>query len=198
MSSHRSHDYLVTPEAPFVTGRLLVATPALQDPNFRRTVVLMLDHTENGALGVVLNRPLVADVASVLPAWQRHVTEPSRLFQGGPVALDSALGVVVVPGDDVEPTGVRRLVGSIGLVDLDAPPDSVRATVTGVRIFAGYSGWGPGQLEHEFDEGAWYVVEAESRDPFTPDPAELWRSVLRRQRGQLALVSTYPGDLSLN
>ena len=83
-----------------LTGRLLVATPRLTDPNFRRTVVLMLDHGDDGALGIVVNRPLEVSVSAVLPSWQPYATEPGRLFQGGPVALDSALGVVAVPGED--------------------------------------------------------------------------------------------------
>jgi putative transcriptional regulator len=181
-----------------LTGRLLVATPRLTDPNFRRAVVLMLDHGDDGALGIVVNRPLEVDVAAVLPGWQPYATAPGRLFQGGPVALDSALGVVAVPGDDVEPMGVRRIIGSLGLVDLDTPPQVVVGGVAGLRIFAGYAGWSGGQLEEEIRDGAWYVIEAEPRDPFTDSPQVLWRDVLRRQRGELALVSTYPEDPSLN
>lgn len=181
-----------------LTGRLLVATPRLNDPNFRRTVVLMLDHSADGALGIVVNRPLEVDVSAVLPSWQPYATAPGRLFQGGPVQLDSALGVVAVPGDDVEPAGVRRIIGSLGLVDLDSPPQVVARGVAGLRIFAGYSGWSGGQLESEIGEGAWYVVDAEARDPFSDTPEALWRQVLRRQRGELALVSTYPEDPVLN
>jgi putative transcriptional regulator len=181
-----------------LTGRLLVATPTLVDPNFRRTVVLLLDHNDDGALGLVVNRPLEVDVAAVLPAWQPYTTDPGRLFQGGPVELDSALGLVAVPGDSAEPPGVRRLVGSLGLVDLDAPPEAVLRGVAGLRIFAGYSGWSDGQLEREIDEGAWYVVGSESGDAFTGSPQNLWRTVLRRQGGDLALVSTFPEDPALN
>lgn len=181
-----------------MSGRLLVASPRLDDPNFRRAVVLLLDHGDEGALGIVVNRPLDVDVAAVLPAWQPHVTAPGRLFQGGPVALDSALGVVAVPGDDDEPIGVRRIIGALGLVDLDTPPEVVSGGVAGLRIFAGYAGWTPGQLEDEIAEGAWYVVDAESRDAFTDHPEVLWRTVLRRQRGALAFVSTYPDDPALN
>src|SRR3954454_24133567 len=168
-----------------LTGRLLVATPRLDDPNFRRTVVLMLDHGEEGALGIVVNRPLEVDVEAVLPAWQPYATLPGRLFQGGPVALDSALGVVAVPGDDAEPMGVRRIIGSLGLVDLDTPPQVVAGGVAGLRIFAGYAGWSGGQLEGEISEGAWYVVDSEPRDHFSDAPHRLWREVLRRQRGEL-------------
>ena len=181
-----------------LTGRLLVATPRLNDPNFRRAVVLLLDHNDEGALGIVVNRPLEVDVSAVLPNWQPYATAPGRLFQGGPVALDSALGIVAVPGDAAEPTGVRRIIGSLGLVDLDTPPQSVVGGVAGLRIFAGYSGWSAGQLEAEIGEGAWYVVDAEPRDPFSDVPEALWRQVLRRQRGELALVSTYPEDPALN
>jgi putative transcriptional regulator len=181
-----------------LAGRLLVATPRLVDPNFRRAVVLMLDHGDEGGLGVVVNRPLEVDVSAVLPGWQPYATAPGRLFQGGPVALDSALGVVAVPGGALEPSGVRRIVGSLGVVDLDASPQVVVGGVAGLRIFAGYAGWSGGQLESEIGEGAWYVVDAEARDPFSDAPEHLWRQVLRRQRGELALVSTYPDDPSQN
>lgn len=175
-----------------------MATPTLVDPNFRRAVVLLLDHGENGALGLVVNRPLEVDVSAVLPAWQPYTSDPGRLFQGGPVELDSALGLVAMPGDSPEPVGVRRLTGSLGLVDLDTPPEVVAAGVAGLRIFAGYTGWSDGQLEGEIDQGAWYVVGAESGDAFTDSPQTLWRRVLRRQGGDLALVSTFPEDPSLN
>lgn len=181
-----------------LAGRLLVATPVLDDPNFRRAVVLMLDHTADGALGIVVNRPLEVDVAAVLPVWQPYATAPGLLFQGGPVALDSALGVVAVPGDDEGPVGVKRIIGSLGLVDLDIPPQVIEGGVAGLRIFAGYAGWGVGQLEKEIVEGAWYVVDAEARDPFTDTPQLLWRQVLRRQRGDLAFVSTFPNDPMMN
>jgi putative transcriptional regulator len=181
-----------------LVGRLLVATPVLDDPNFRRTVVLMLDHNDEGAMGIVVNRPLEVDVAVVLPGWQRYATAPGRLFQGGPVGLDSALGVVAVPGDDEEPVGVKRIIGSLGLVDLDVPPEIIVGGVAGLRIFAGYAGWGCGQLENEIAEGAWYVVDSEARDPFTDNPEQLWRQVLRRQRGDLAFVSTFPEDPTQN
>jgi putative transcriptional regulator len=181
-----------------LAGRLLVATPLLTDPNFRRAVVLMLDHSDEGGLGVVVNRPLEVDVSAVLPGWQPYATAPGRLFQGGPVALDSALGVVAVPGGSSEPNGVRRIIGSLGVVDLDAPPQLVVSGVAGLRIFAGYAGWSGGQLEAEIGDGAWYVVDAEARDPFSDSPERLWREVLRRQRGELALVSTYPDDPTHN
>jgi putative transcriptional regulator len=181
-----------------LTGRLLLATPTLRDPTFRRTVVLVLNHDDDGALGVVVNRPLQVEVAAVLPDWQPYLTAPAVLFQGGPVSLDSALGLVAVPGDDDEPLGVRRIIGSLGLVDLDTPPEVVVAELSGLRIFAGYAGWSEGQLESEISEGAWYVVDGEARDAFSDAPEDLWRTVLRRQGGDLAMVATYPEDPSLN
>lgn len=179
-------------------GRLLVASPALSEGEFRRTVVLVLDHDASGALGVVVNRPLPVRVDAVLPPWQEHVTEPARLFRGGPVALDSALGLVVVPGDAPEPEGVRRIVGALGLVDLDAAPEDVSRSASGLRIFAGYAGWSPGQLEDEVAEGSWLVLDAEAADAVAPRPQHLWADVLRRQPGRLSLLASYPEDVALN
>lgn len=195
-------------EVSSLTGRLLVATPALADPNFDRAVVLLLDHDEEGSLGVVLNRPTPVGVGDILESWAALAGEPGVVFQGGPVSLDSALGVAVVPGEPREtggdpsaddgPLGWRRVHGAIGLVDLEAPPELLAAVLGSLRIFAGYSGWGPGQLEDELVEGAWYVVESEPGDVSSPDPQQLWRAVLRRQRNELAMVATYPDDPSLN
>ncbi|SNS98903.1 putative transcriptional regulator [Actinacidiphila glaucinigra] len=194
---------LTMTEVSSLTGRLLVATPALADPNFDRAVVLLLDHDEEGSLGVVLNRPTPVGVGDVLEPWAGLAGAPQVVFQGGPVSLDSALGLAVVPGEprdgeDAEPLGWRRVFGAIGLVDLEAPPELLAAELGSLRIFAGYAGWGPGQLEDELVEGAWYVVESEPGDVFSPDPDQLWRSVLRRQRSELAMVATYPDDPSLN
>lgn len=182
----------------FHTGRLLVATPSVEGEVFGRSVILMLHHDDDGAQGVVLNKPLTAEVDSVLPGWQRVVTAPHVLFQGGPVSTTAALGVVTVPGDEPEPLGVKRLFGSIGLVNLDAPTPVVAAELAGMRIFAGYSGWDSGQLEDEILRGDWYVVDSEVRDPFTTDPDGLWRQVLRRQRDNLAFVANFPDDPSMN
>ncbi|MER5682461.1 YqgE/AlgH family protein [Streptomyces sp. NPDC002205] len=184
-------------EVSSLTGRLLVATPALTDPNFDRAVVLLLDHDEEGSLGVVLNRPTPVGVGDILVSWADLTAEPDVVFQGGPVSLDSALGVAVIPGDE-GPLGWRRVYGAIGLVDLEAPPELLAAALGSLRIFAGYAGWGPGQLETELTEGAWYVVESEPGDVSSPRPEQLWRAVLRRQRSELAMIATYPDDPSLN
>jgi putative transcriptional regulator len=180
-----------------LSGSLLVSTPQIEGGVFHRSVVLLLHHDVEGAQGVVLNRPMEARIDAVLPDWQPHATAPAVLFEGGPVGLDSALGLVTVPGD-VEPMGVKRLFGGIGLLDLDTPPALVVPEVAGLRIFAGYAGWSPGQLEGEVESGSWFVVEAEGRDAFTDAPAALWQRVLRRQRDHLAFVATFPEDPEMN
>jgi putative transcriptional regulator len=184
-----------------LTGQLLVATPMLTDPNFSRTVVLMLDHSEEGAVGVVLNRPSATTVAEALPAWGGRAAAPGVVFVGGPVNPTSAIclaGVAPEPAGVVSTgPGVRRLWGGLGTVDLSLDPDEL-APIDWLRVFAGYAGWGAGQLEGEIGEGAWFVVDAQTADPMSPDPSGLWRAVLRRQTGALRDVANFPADPSLN
>jgi putative transcriptional regulator len=194
-------------EVSSLTGRLLVATPALADPNFDRAVILLLDHDDQGTLGVVLNKPTPVEVGSILEPWAAYAGEPGVVFQGGPVSLDSALALGVIPGESgkeparqarAEPLGWRRVHGAIGLVDLETPPELLARALGSLRIFAGYAGWSPGQLERERQRGAWYVVDSEPGDVSSPHPEGLWRAVLRRQRSKLAMIATYPDDPSLN
>jgi putative transcriptional regulator len=181
-------------------GDLLVATPLLLDPNFERTVVLMLDINEEGALGVVLNRPSTVPVDDILPDWAALTESPDVLFQGGPVGTDSALAVGASngAGSDDEPVGFRRLYDDVGIIDLDTPTEIVGPGLSRLRIFAGYAGWGEEQLRDEIRTGSWYVVPSLSSDLFGADPLRLWTRVLRRQPGELAWVSTRPLDPSLN
>lgn len=180
-------------------GLLLVAAPTLLDPNFVDTVVLLLEADAEGAVGVVLNRPTPVPVEEVLPAWGEVVAEPEVLFQGGPVSTDGALAVALLDDAAVVPgTGFRRVAGRFGLVDLDTPMDAVAGRLAGLRIFAGYSGWGAGQLEDEIAEGSWYVVPSEGGDLCREDATDLWRDVLRRQPGELAWHATRPADPELN
>ena len=177
------------------TGQLLVASPALSDPNFARAVVLVLDHDDDGALGVILDRPSDLVVEDVLPAWADVVGSPAKLFSGGPVSTGSALGVALLaPGTAAAPLGWRRVFGDTGLLDLDTPMEVLADAIAGLRIFAGYSGWSPGQLEAEVAESAWFVVPAEPGDLLTATPELLWGEVLRRQGGRLALLATFPAD----
>jgi putative transcriptional regulator len=185
-----------------LAGRLLVASPTLVDPNFARTIVLLLDVDEDGVLGVVLNRPSEVAVGEVLETWADVVGAPRVLFRGGPVGTDSALAVasLAVEAEDADdqPVGWRPLFHGTGLVDLDVPSEVIVPALRGMRIYAGYAGWSYGQLESEIEEGAWYVVPGERQDVFHDDPADLWQQVLRRQPGPLAWLATYPDDPTLN
>lgn len=180
------------------SGSLLVAAPMLEDSNFRRTVVLMLEAGADGALGVVLNRPSESPVADALPRWQHAVVAPEVVFVGGPVQLDGVLGVGLAPEDGGKAVGLTPVAGRIGVVDLRRPAEDLVITSAGVRLMAGHAGWGPGQLESEIDEGAWFVVDADPAFVLDPDPATLWRRVLAAQPGNLALMATFPEDPSLN
>lgn len=179
---------------------LLLATPVLLDPNFAETVVLLLDVNDEGALGVVLNRPTGLAVSEVLGDWGEMVAEPEVLFQGGPVDTDGALAVAMPSGGSADgaSVGFREVTDGLGLLDLDTPVELVAGSVEGLRIFAGYAGWGAGQLEAEIAESHWYVVPGRADDVFRTDTTDLWRDVLRRQPGELAMHSTRPVDPDLN
>jgi putative transcriptional regulator len=175
-------------------GALLVATPRLQDPNFDRAVILMLEHTEDGALGVVLNRPSELTVVEAMPEWADNCADPDVVFGGGPVQPGAAFVVGERP-DSRRVDSFAIVFEQIGVIDLsaDAPHDVGR-----VRVFSGYAGWSPGQLEGELAEDAWWVVDAEPEDVFVDDPDDLWAQVLRRQSGKLAWFANYPDDPSSN
>lgn len=177
-------------------GRLLVATPAIESGPFMRSVVFLLDHDGDGALGVIVNRPLESDVDDVLPDWANLVNAPVCLFDGGPVAMDSALALGVI-SDIAPPIGWRQMAGRVGLVDLEGPVPS-HGEFAGLRVFAGYAGWGPGQLEDEIDEGAWLVIDARDEDLVSPQPETLWREVLRRLDSDARFLTTFPDDPSAN
>ena len=181
---------------PSLRGRLLVATPVLYDPNFDRSVVLLLDHGGEGALGVVLNRPSGTELDDPLPGWGPLAAEPAVVFVGGPVEPGAAIAIGRAATS--EPDGWSAVLGRLGTIDLTLEPHQVAGGVEAVRIFAGYAGWGGGQLEGEIAAGAWVVVDAEPGDVMTDDPDSLWRTVLRRQRGSVAWLANYPDDPSLN
>ena len=179
-------------------GKLLVATPDLEDPNFFRTVVLMLEHTDEGALGVVLNRPTAAELTEPLPAWAPMAAEPAVVFAGGPVQPEAAIGLGRRAADADEADGFAALFGDLGTVDLERLPDAVVPAVDRVRVFAGYAGWGPGQLEAELAQNGWFVVDFQPTDAWWDEPASMWREVLRRQRGELQMFANFPLDPGSN
>jgi len=166
-------------------GRLLVAQPTMVDPNFHRAVVFVIDHNVDGAFGVVLNRPTATPVVAVLAEYASIVGEPEVFFDGGPVGPDNVVGL----GPD--PVSVGRL------VDLGAPADT-DVEPGRLRLFAGYAGWAPRQLDIELVEGSWLVLDAVAADLFGSAPATLWETVLRRQGGPTSRLALYPEDVSLN
>jgi putative transcriptional regulator len=179
-------------------GTLLLATAELADPNFAHAVVLLLDVNDEGVLGVVLNRPSPVLVAEVLESWGDLCVEPEVLFRGGPVNPDGALAIALLRDADDVPVGFRSVVGRLGMVDLDTPVELLDGGLGGVRVYAGYAGWGAEQLRDEIAEGSWYVVAGQASDAFRADTTGLWRDVLRRQPGHLAWHTTRPVDPDLN
>jgi putative transcriptional regulator len=179
-------------------GCLLVASPLLTDPPFARTVVALLEHGRTaGALGVVLNRPLPTPAAELVPVDERLLSPPGVLFDGGPVGPTTAIALgLPVPG--ARPSGWTPSAPPYVTVDLDADVDALAHSLRQLRVFAGYAGWGAGQLEAEIRQGAWYVVDGHPDDVFAPAPAALWRQVLRRQGWPLAAVATCPVDPRMN
>ena len=181
---------------PSTRGRLLVAAPPLTDPNFDRTVVFMLDHNEGGALGLVINRPS-GDLDIEIDAWMHLLSPAGQFFSGGPVDSNALIGLGLVP--TTTPDGqVIESVECIEPVDLDEDPTTMSTPPTKVRIFHGYAGWGPQQLDGELEMGAWIVLSAQASDVFTNDPDDLWRAVLARQRGEVAWLEDCPADPDLN
>ena len=174
-------------------GRLLVSRPELHDPNFDGTITLLLEHNVDGAFGLVLNRPLEVAVDGSLPRWAGFVGPPPVVFEGGPVERG---GVVALGwGPSIE----GPLPHGLTSVDLDDQPELVLGSgIDRVRIFAGYAGWGAGQLEGELAMGAWWVTDAQIDDVFGSEPSQLWAKVLWRSGGDLRWFAHLPPDPSVN
>jgi putative transcriptional regulator len=178
-----------------LAGRLLLAAPTLRDPNFSRTVVLIGGHSEEGAMGVVLNRPSKVTVGEAVPQLGEVVDEFEPVYVGGPVQGDS----VVFLAEFIDPAAAGMLVlGRIGFPAAEAGLDQLSVTTERRRVFAGHAGWGPGQLEGELEEGDWITHDAEPEDVFTDAPEELWTNVLTRMGGSYALIARMPADPSVN
>lgn len=177
----------------FHARKLLVATPLIGDGNFDHTVVLILEHAAEGAVGVVLNRPSPLAVSELLTGWE---DVGGVLFSGGPVSPESLIGLSRSwPG--CAESGWTPILGDIGSVDLSLGAEQL-AGRGGLRLFFGYAGWDAGQLDGEIAAGAWFVVDPEPDDVLTDDPDDLWRSVLARQPNEVSWFGNYPDDLRTN
>ena len=178
-----------------LAGQLLLASPALVDPNFSRTVVLIGAHSDEGAMGVVLNRPSELTVGEAVPQLERAVDEQEPVYVGGPVRP----GAVVFLAEFLDPAPAGLLViGRIGFPSPDADIEELTEATARARVFAGYAGWGEGQLEAEIDHGDWIAEPALAEDVFTEVPAELWSRVLTRKGGSFALIARMPVNPSVN
>ncbi|MGH8979362.1 MAG: YqgE/AlgH family protein [Acidimicrobiia bacterium] len=176
-------------------GKLLVAAPPLVDPNFDRTVILLLEHGEEGSLGLILNRPTLTSLADVLPEWNTVADPPAVVFVGGPVSPEAVIALGRGTGDF---DGWIPLLDDLGTVDIGGDAALVGTGLAALRVFIGYAGWAAGQLDEELAQHAWFVVDANASDPFAPDPSALWSAVLRRQSGRIAIFATCPEDPSVN
>jgi putative transcriptional regulator len=175
-------------------GQLLVASPGLLDPNFARTVVLIAEHNDEGAMGIVLNRVSEVEVAEAAPTLSDLVPPGERVHAGGPV---QPTAVVIMAEFDDPASAATLVVDRVGFVSADADFDVLPANVTRARVFAGMAGWAPGQLEAELERDDWILEPAEPDDVFAP-VEEIWPRVLERKGGQFALLARMPPDPSLN
>ncbi len=177
-------------------GSLLVAMPGLADPSFAGTVVYVLDHSDTGTVGVVLNRPSEVRIRDVLPGWAILAVNPRVFHVGGPCESETALCLAVA---DAPREGLRVVDGDVYLVDLDCDPVHLLPVVAGLRVFAGYAGWSPGQLAAEIDEGAWACVDGRGSDVVaTTAGSRLWHRVLGRQTGARGVLATATPDPTQN
>jgi len=182
-------------------GSLLAAAPLLDEPTFHRAVIYMLEHNEDGALGLVINRPTDEDNLPGLDPWMFELSQPQVIFAGGPVQSNTLIGVATMEVSAAERAveeGFVSLDNGLGTVDLSQLPGELSEGLNGLRLFRGYAGWGPGQLDAELEEGAWLVLPAEPADVFSSHPQGLWRNVLRRGGVRTALLADAPDDLSWN
>lgn len=177
-------------------GSLLIASPAVHDPRFRKTVVLVAEHTDEGAMGVVLNRPAESTVGSAVPELEPVAGCDEHVHIGGPV---SETAVTVLAEFDDTSAAALLIDGDLGFVGSQAgQPEELAGAVRRTRVFAGHAGWSAGQLEEEMEEESWIVEPASREDVFSGDPEHLWEKILRRKGGDFAVIATMPDDPTLN
>ena len=175
-------------------GCLLISSGGLYDLNFRHTVVLVGEHNADGAMGVVLNRALNVTVQEAVPLLSPLVPAGEALYEGGPVQPTTPVLLAELADPELADLLVFGSVGFlVGEVSADVGPNILRA-----RVFAGYSGWGPGQLEAEMAIDSWIIDPAQEDDVFTDAPDLLWSRVLERKGPEYRRVSRMPYDPSMN
>lgn len=188
------------PEREPCPGDLLVAAPRMDDPIFGRSVIYIIQHSLEGTLGVMLTRPGPTPIAQVLAAWEGITAEPRTFFYGGPVRREAGIALAVAKrGTTVDDSvQIHNIESRVYVIDLDSDPAELAESVEGVRIFAGYSSWAPGQLAAELSGGDWLVVPSLPADVLAARWVDLWAEVMRRQEMPLRLYATYPDDPELN
>ncbi|NLA56667.1 MAG: YqgE/AlgH family protein [Corynebacterium humireducens] len=181
-------------------GMLLVAAPGMLSDEFNRSVVLIIEHNEHLTFGVNLASRSDLAVFNVMPDWLPAVAKPQALYIGGPLNQQSVVGLAMTKaGVDMETAPqLNRLANRLAHVDLRADPGDIAELVEGMRLFAGYAEWAPGQLDGEIDRGDWFVTPALPTDVIVPGRTDLWGDVMRRQQPPLPLFSTFPADLMDN
>jgi putative transcriptional regulator len=178
-----------------LAGHFLIASPAILDPNFQRSVVLVTAHTDEGAVGLILNRCSDATVGEAVPQLEPVTGLTDPVFVGGPVNPEGV--AVLAEFEDPEEAGVV-VMDDIGFVALQQALEARPPEIVRTRVFAGVAGWGPEQLEVELERDDWIVEPADTETIFTEDPEGLWSELLRRKGGQYELVARMPLDPSLN
>jgi putative transcriptional regulator len=176
-------------------GQLLVAGPQLEDPNFRRTVVLVAEHGEGGAMGLILNRPSHTVVEEAAPELGEVAEPDDIIFEGGPV---QPTAVVVLAEFDAPSEAAAVVLEDIGFLAAESDLGDAAGVTRRSRVFAGFAGWGPGQLESELERDDWIVTPARREEIFSSDPAGLWPAVLEGRGGQYALLARMPEDPRVN
>ena len=177
----------------------------MADSHFHRSVIYLLEHDDKGALGLAIDHASQMPVAEALPSWADHISEPDRFFIGGPVAPEAVIALGQIDDlellrdvQDLHENGFTSINKAIGTVNLHLDPSDLSLQFTGIRLFSGYCGWSPRQLETEIDSGSWFVVETQGTDLFTPEPELLWQRVLRRAPGRVRIFANYPKYPSAN
>jgi putative transcriptional regulator len=185
-------------ETQIIKGSFLIASPHLRDPNFRQTVVLMCEHGPGGSLGLVVNRRTEHHIMEVLPQTTGLHERAGLVYSGGPVQKDNLLILhkvgTAVPESQPIFDGVCLGGDLSALEEVSAEGEATDL----VRVYMGYAGWAPGQLQFELSGGSWIVLPADLKLVFARDPHQMWASVMRSLGGSFTFYATMPPDPQAN